>query len=252
MLRAVLIDLGETLVHLDRPWEDVFGANLASLHSCLKEQGLNSDFERFANVFVSVFERASATADFYKIEIPMQDIISQALRKLKFKVLGEEMMQRAITEFYTPELDAWQPFPDTLSTLGALRDHGFEMGLVSNAKSDWAVHSILEKNGLDRYFRVVVTSAEMGIRKPRVEIFERALGMLGAKSAESAFLGDSLNADVIGARIVGMRSIHVRRRPPVNNLAHADATVSSLSEALKQVMEWSAAPLDPVSARSSL
>lgn len=248
MLRAVLIDLGETLVHLDRPWDDVFSANLTSLHSYLEKQSLSSEFEKFARVFISAFERASATADFYKIEIPMEDIISQALRKLKFKELNEDLMRRAITEFYTPELDAWQPFPDTLSTLSSLRDHGFAMGLVSNAKSDWAVHSILKKNELDKYFRVVVTSAEMGIRKPRVEIFERALGMLSAKSAESAFLGDSVNADVIGARIVGMRSIHVRRRPPVNNLAHADATVSSLSEALKQVIEWSDAPLESVSA----
>jgi HAD superfamily hydrolase (TIGR01549 family) len=247
MLRAVLVDLGETLVHLDRPWGDVFGANVTSLHSYLKSEGLNSDFETFAKVFVSAFQRASATADFYKIEIPIQDIISNVLRKLKFKELNEGMMQRAIMEFYAPELGAWQPYPDTLATLGALKDYGFEIGLVSNAKSDWAVHSILERNELQKFFRVVVTSAELGIRKPRVEIFERALKLLGTKPAESAFLGDSLNADVIGAKITGMRSIHVERSPPLNKFVHPDATVSNLSEALKQIMEWSAVPPNPAS-----
>lgn len=248
MLRAVLVDLGETLVHLDRPWGEVFDANLASLHSYLKEQGLNSDFETFAKVFISAFERASATADFYKIEIPTQDTISKVLRKLGFRELSEDLMGKAIAEFYTPELGAWQLYPDTLATLEALKDNGFEMGLVSNAKSDWAVHSILKKNELHKFFRSVVTSAELGIRKPRVEIFERALKLLDAKPAESAFLGDSLNADVVGARIVGMRSIHVRREPLVENLVHPDASVNSLSEALKQIMEWRVAPLDPVSA----
>jgi len=244
MLRAVLVDLGDTLVHLDRPWNDVFGANLASLHSYLNNQGLNRDFETFAKVFVSEFERASATANFYKIEIPMQDIISKVFRKLKFNGLSEDFVRRAIVEFYTPELGAWQRFPDTLSTLGALKDHGFELGLVSNAKSDWFVHSILEKNELQGFFRAVVISAELGVRKPRVEIFDRALKLLGKKPAESVFLGDSVDADVLGAKIVGMRSIHIRRNPLVNTLAHPDATVTSLSEALKQIIEWRAVEPD--------
>jgi len=68
MLRAVLFDLGETLVHLDRPWDDIFRANLCSLHSYLDKEGLSSSFETFARVFTSVFEQASAMADFYKIE----------------------------------------------------------------------------------------------------------------------------------------------------------------------------------------
>lgn len=244
MLRAVLVDLGDTLVHLDRPWNDVFGANLTSLHSYLNDQGLNRDFETFAKVFVSEFERASATANFYKIEIPIQNIISKVLRKLKFNALSEDFVRRAIVEFYTPELEAWQRFPDTLTTLGALKDHGFELGLVSNAKSDWLVHSILKRNELQGFFRVVVTSAELGIRKPRVEIFDRALKLLGKKPAESAFLGDSVDADVLGARIVGMRSIHIRRNPPVNTQAHPDATVTNLSEALRQIIEWQAAQPD--------
>jgi HAD superfamily hydrolase (TIGR01509 family) len=249
MLRAVLVDLGDTLVHLDRPWNEVFGANLISLHSYLNSRGLNRDLDTFAKAFVSEFERASATANFYKIEIPMQNIISKVLRKLKFNELSEDFVRRAIVEFYTPELGAWQRFPDTLTTLGALRGHGLEMGLVSNAKSDWFVHSILERNELEEFFRAIVTSAELGIRKPRVEIFERALKLLGTNPAESVFLGDSVNADVLGARIVGMRSIHVRRRPPLNTLARPDATVTSLSEALRKIVEWRVAQPNGISIR---
>jgi len=238
MLRAVLLDLGETLVHLDRPWEEVFGANITSLHSYLKEQGLNLDFETFAKVFLSVFEQSSATADFYKIEIPIQDIMFKVLRKLRFRDLSDDLTQRTIAEFYAPELEAWQPYPDTLPTLSALKKYGLELGLISNAKSDWAVHSILNRNRIQDFFKVVITSAELGIRKPRVEIFERALKSLNMRPEESAFLGDSLNADVIGAKMVGMRSIHIRRGSPTGDFVHPDATVTSLSEALRQITDW--------------
>ena len=199
---------------------------------------MNSNFDKFSHVFISVFEKASATAEFYKIEVPIQSIISQTLNKLRFKGLGEDLMPQAVVEFYKPEVELWNLFPDTMQTLVALREGGFEMGLISNAKSDWLVQAILDRNQLREFFKVIVTSAEMRIRKPRAEIFERALKTLGIPPSDSAFLGDSMNADVLGARLAGMRAIHVRRRPSVNNLVHADATVNNLSEALKQIMEW--------------
>lgn len=247
MLRTVLIDLGETLVHLDRPWDDVFTADLISLHSYLKERGLKLDFGKFAKAFISVFENASATADFYKIEVPMQSIISKALGKIKFKDCRGEQLRQAVIEFYAPEIGEWNLFPDTVQTLTALKNNAMRLGLISNTKSEWLVYSILKRTELQDFFTITLTSAEMGIRKPRAEIFERALAMIGSRPNESVFIGDSMNADVIGAKLAGMRAIHVRRRPPVNTLAHPDATVGSLSEALKQIIEWKASLLDRIS-----
>lgn len=239
MLRAVLIDLGDTLVHLDRPWEDVFQANLEAIYAYLKKSGLNSDFQGFVATFVRIFEDASAKSDFYKIEIPMQDIISTVLRKLKFRNPSEDLIRTAMEEFYGPEIKAWQVYPDTIPTLIALRDDGFEMGLISNAKSDWAVHAILEQHSLQKFFNVILTSAALRIRKPRAEIFTRALKALDVKPSETVFLGDSLQADIIGARTLGIRSIHLLRRPvEPTNLVDPEVTVSSLSEALDQITEW--------------
>lgn len=247
MLRAVLFDLGETLVHLDRPWDDIFRANLCSLHSYLDKEGLSSSFETFARVFTSVFEQASAMADFYKIETPIQDIVERVLRKLRHKGLSEELIREAIVEFYTPEVAAWQLYPDAVETLHALRDDEFEMGLVSNAKSEWLIHSILKRHDLRKFFKVVVVSAELRIRKPRVEIFEHALKSLDAKPDETVFLGDRLNTDMFGARIVGMHSIRVfRKSTATSGLMHPDATVTSLSDALKQIVEWRTTPIRPV------
>ena len=73
----------------------------------------------------------------------------------------------------------------------------------------------------------------------RSEIFARVLSDLNVKAADAVFVGDSLDADVGGAKKVGMHSIHVIRKPVES--VHAvipEASVTSLSEAAAQITEW--------------
>ncbi len=239
LLRTVLLDLGDTLVHLDRPWDEVFHANLEAIYNYLSKLGLQLGHERFTQTFVKVFEEAAYKADLYKIEIPMQEIIEKVLRKSKLEILGVDLIQSATTEFYGPEVEAWQVYPDTIKTLTALKNEGFKMGLVSNAKSDWAVHAILQRRDIQKYFDVVLTSALLRIRKPRADIFNRALTALETKPAEAVFVGDSLEADILGARSLGIKSIHVRRNPREEaNLSGSWTDVDSLTEAYDQILTW--------------
>ncbi len=239
LLRAVLLDLGDTLVHLDRPWDEVFQANLEAIYNYLSKLELQLDHERFMETFMKIFEDAAYKADLYKIEIPMQEIIEKVLRKSKLEVLGVDLIQNATMEFYGPEVEAWQVYPDTIKTLTALKNDGFKMGLVSNAKSDWAVHAILQRRDIEKFFDVVVTSAQLRIRKPRADIFNKALTTLEIKPTEAVFVGDSLEADILGARSFGIKSVHVRRKPAENgSLAGSWADVDSLSEAYNQISAW--------------
>jgi len=244
LIRAVLVDLGDTLVHLNRPWDDVFLDNLDSLYAFFKESGLSLGFQEFARIFVREFERASTTSQLYKVEVPMQDIVSRVLRKIGLRNVGGTLVQDAIEEFYRPEVDAWQLYPDAMETLTALRGMRLKMGLVSNSKSDWAVHAILEKHDLSKLFDMIVTSAELRMRKPRLDIFTQALVALDAKSSETVFVGDSLQADIIGAKVAGIRSIHVRRKPEDDpHFVVPDVAVTSLAEALAQIINWNSASL---------
>jgi putative hydrolase of the HAD superfamily len=52
-----------------------------------------------------------------------------------------------------------------------------------------------------------VFSSEIGVRKPRPEIFHAALQRLGVAAEDALFVGDRLGADVRGARAVGMRTV---------------------------------------------
>ncbi len=239
MLRAVLFDLGGTLIHLDRPSEDVFHASLQAMYGYLKQNGLQGDSEKFAKTYVTICEDADARCSAYKVEIPEEDIVLRILRELKFRVADRTVLQNAISAFHGPEIEACQVYPDTIQTLSGLKDEGFLMGMVSNSISDWTVHAKLEKFGLQRFFGVILSSEALGIRKPRSEIFMRALKALEVGASEAVFVGDSLQSDVIGARTVGIRSIYVRRKPTdPSDLTDPDATVTSLSEAFGRIIDW--------------
>ena len=135
------------------------------------------------------------------------------------------------------EQNVFQLFSPPL--IQALKERGFEMGLISNSKSDWLIHSILERRDLEKFFQVIVTSAAVRVRKPRSEIFLQALNALKVRGSESVFVGDSIQADVSGANSLGMRSIHVFRKPiTTTHPAKPDATVTSLSEIPRLITSW--------------
>ncbi len=109
---------------------------------------------------------------------------------------------------------AWQRhenfdlFEDTLPVLDELRAHGLKLGLVSNAfDPGWLLHRDLEQMGLSQRLDFSVFSSEVGKRKPHPAIFERALAELAVEPGRTLFVGDSLYADVRGAKELGMATV---------------------------------------------
>ena len=238
-LQAVLMDLGETLVHFAKPWEEVSYAQIREVYAYLNYSGLETDFQSFGRMFVRVYNGAAARADTLKIEIPLEEIISKTLSKFNVKNLSTEFLHKAAKFYFMPEIDAWQPYTDAVDTLSRLTENKFKLGIVSNAKSEWVVHEILSKYDLQKYFGTVVTSAAMRVRKPRSDIFSKALKDLEVEAKDAVFIGDSLEADIGGAKKVGMHSIYVSRKPQENpGMSFPEATVFSLTEAVDTIMLW--------------
>ena len=127
------------------------------------------------------------------------------------------------------------PYPDAKSTLAALIQLGYKLGIIANQKLGTAER--LENWGLRQYFDVIVSSAEIGYAKPDKRIFEKALEMAGCTTRESVMVGDRLDNDMIPAKALGMRTVWIK-----NGLAQyqseelgkdiADVQIASLSELL--------------------
>lgn len=101
-------------------------------------------------------------------------------------------------------------FADTLSTLAALKERGYLLGVVTNRHyggplfcEDVAVLGLLD------YFEYahIAISADLGVRKPHSDIFKYALNSLNVSPEEAAMVGDKLKADIAGAKRLHLLSI---------------------------------------------
>lgn len=65
----------------------------------------------------------------------------------------------------------------------------------------------LENSKIAHYFEAVITSEAAGVKKPHPKIFQLALKESGAVSAHSVMIGDTYEADIVGAQNVGIPAI---------------------------------------------
>ncbi len=101
-------------------------------------------------------------------------------------------------------------FSDAISTLTVLRQRGYQLGIVTNRL--WGGEHFLEDLrlvGLLDFFEMkhIAISGDLGIRKPNPQIFLHTLNALQATPQETAMIGDSLSADVLGAQPLGIYAI---------------------------------------------
>ncbi len=201
MLEAVLFDWGHTL--MDWVWADE-----------LVEAGVRAGLEAVgapAEAAATVTARYRAEAKLTDWEVP-EEVEYEPLVRTMLAESGVDVDDDALREYLIAEHDAWAPARRPASTsaalLDSLRGRGLKTGLVSNAMDPrWILLRDLEEQELAERFDVVVFSSEVGVRKPRPEIFLRALSQLGVDAERALFVGDRLKADVRGARNVGMQTV---------------------------------------------
>ena len=124
-------------------------------------------------------------------------------------------------------------YPEAERVLGELRGRGVRLVVVSNW--DVSLHEVLARTGLAALVDGAVTSAEVGVAKPAPAIFAAGLELAGGVAPGDALhAGDSLDADVAGARAAGLRAVLVRREgdavqvdPSVRVIASLDGLLDS-------------------------
>jgi len=96
-------------------------------------------------------------------------------------------------------------FPHTHHILSKLSKN-YKLHIITNGFSE--VQDIkLTKSNLKQYFDVIVCSEETGYKKPHKTVFNTALNKAKTTNKQSVMIGDSYEADVIGALRAGMKAI---------------------------------------------
>jgi putative hydrolase of the HAD superfamily len=129
-------------------------------------------------------------------------------RRLGIEERAGELAMAVYDAFGSSE--RWRAWDDVRPAIERLRDRGVHVGVISNW--DRRLPGLLEGLGLTDIVEVVVSSADVGLRKPDPRIFELACERLGVEAARSVHVGDHVYADVLGARTAGLAPILIDRR----------------------------------------
>jgi putative hydrolase of the HAD superfamily len=110
----------------------------------------------------------------------------------------------ALVEAYLSEWNTAVAYPPGVADLvGDLADH-FRLAVVTNTHQADLVPAHLSAMGIAGLFEAVVTSVEVGWRKPHPAIYAAALQRLGITAGNAVFVGDSYIADYVGPTAVGL------------------------------------------------
>lgn len=94
---------------------------------------------------------------------------------------------------------------DVLTIIEKLRNKGYQIGLLSNAPSEF-IRDIFKQHDLEKYFDTIVISSEVGLIKPEPEIFHYILRQMDITPGDAIFIDDSVH-NVEAAEKVGIRSL---------------------------------------------
>lgn len=96
--------------------------------------------------------------------------------------------------------------PHAKATLDYLQSK-YPLHLITNGFEE-VQHTKLKVSGLARYFTSITTSEKAGVLKPHEGIFTYALQQANAKASEVIYIGDNLEADVLGAQAAGWHQVY--------------------------------------------
>jgi putative hydrolase of the HAD superfamily len=199
-VKAALLDALGTLVELERPWPHLVAA--------LRERGVAVDEDDARRAMLAEMAYYRAHHDDAGDAAGLADL----RRRCAGVVQGELGIALPVDEVQEAMLAAirFRPYPDVPGVLGALRERGAEIVVVSNW--DVSLHDVLERTRLRPLVDAVVTSAEFGAAKPDPAIFAHALELAGrVDPADAVHAGDDVEADVAGARAAGIDAVLVAR-----------------------------------------
>lgn len=232
-LQVVLFDLGNTLLHDDpASWQHVYRRAEAALWKSLRLAGVRSGpkelyagHDSLLNYYYNLREPA--------LEEPgMARVLADLLNQHQVRV-SEATLRAALDEMYSETQRNWYVEDDAGPTFATLRGEGLRLGAVSNGADDVNARQLLEKAGLGEYLDLVLSSAAFGWRKPHPGIFQAALRHFGVAAESAAMVGDSYEADIVGAHALGLRTFWITRRvrrAPANMPVPPDFEIKALSE----------------------
>ncbi|HET9671918.1 MAG TPA: HAD-IA family hydrolase [Actinomycetota bacterium] len=207
-LRAVFFDVGETLVHVDPSFAELFVHVLAREgHDRTLDEVREASAHVYAGFSDAARDRSMWTTSPERSRAFWTSVYERMLEDLGLAD-GDGLAPTLYREF--TRLENYALFDDVRPALAALEAAGLRLGIVSNFEAwleEWfGVHELLDT------FPIRVISGIEGIEKPDERIYRLALERAGVAATDAAYVGDNPEFDVDPPAALGMFAVLVDRR----------------------------------------
>ncbi|MDP5001749.1 MAG: YjjG family noncanonical pyrimidine nucleotidase [Flavobacterium sp.] len=197
--KHLFFDLDHTL------WD--FDKNSAfAFETIFKQQGLDINLSDFLEIYIP---RNQHYWKLYQVnQITHEDLryyrLKDVFDALEFEV-SDAIIYHLSDEYikYLPEYN--HLFDGAIELLDYLKPK-YQLHIITNGFASVQTKKLKNSN-IDHYFETITNSEMAGVKKPNSEIFNFALSLAKASKEESIMIGDSYEADVIGAIEAGIDAV---------------------------------------------
>ena len=223
-IKHIFFDLDRTL------WDFETNAykTLSELYGdhALNKKGI-SDVNDFINNYKTHNERLWELYRDGKVE---KDVLRSSRFKLTLQDFGidDDLLANELGDQYIQRCPLkTHVFPFTYKVLDYLKEK-YHLHIITNGFEE-VQYIKLEQSKLLHYFDQIITSEQVGVKKPNPEIFRHALVKTFCKPDESIMIGDDLPVDILGAKAMGMHQIYFNPQKK-NHQESIDFEISCLSQ----------------------
>ena len=228
-IKAVLFDMFDTLMMI-RKNHEFYSPSLLRMYKYLNRNGVNVSFDTFQKAYIETRDGLYVKAD-ENLEEPHFNVrVSETLKSLGYNFDVSSPIVLAASAEFCDEFMTYVYLDENTEKLLRTLYGKYKLGIISNFAIPECVLELLKTHDLDKLFDAVVVSGAVNKRKPSPEIFDRTLKALGVSASETVFVGDTLDADIEGAKAVGMKAVYIQRRKEKAGEVCPDQIIKSLSE----------------------
>lgn len=200
--KSLLIDFDGTLVDYkkaaDKALEQLFQEH--KLPKEVLKAGIN-DFEKI---------NSSLWREFEKDTLTLEEVRIQRFEKMKEKYAFEDSPKKIDEEYLSYLIKNTTLDPKSLNLLKKAKNRGINLFIVSNG-IHYVQEQRIKKTKLLEVVDGSVTSEQVGKPKPHKQIFIHALDKLQVTKEQAFMIGDSYEADIVGAYNIGIKSCLIRK-----------------------------------------
>jgi putative hydrolase of the HAD superfamily len=220
---------------LDRTLWDFESNSENALRFLYEKYNLNRfypNFESFHNPYKKINEELWGLYRYQKIKKEVLRIQRFSDTLSKAGVNDIHLSNNLANDYVSISPRQTQLFPGTIEVLEDLKKDNYRLHIITNGFKE-IQHIKLKNSGISDYFEVVLCSEEVGKNKPHHDVFNTALTRAKAKKKASYMIGDDYEADILGAKNVGMNTVLFD--PHKKTINSKETTVINHLEDLKKV-----------------